>query len=183
MEPEPEPEPATIQDVLDDLGDCEPLDGNERLNLRDGCVDGACVGMTFAQINAALDETGRCEPDEYTEFSTDCAWSNGVSTNFDDEDGDGQPDEGSVAYSWSLSAPYDGTSFDGLGVDAQMQCFLRGLGDPDSVSFYDMTGELVLYSMSWYEQGVFVYDIWGPNYGPPDGRVDWVFVAGGRDGS
>ncbi len=182
----PEEEPATVEDVLDALPACEGGYDDGRMDIEAGCADGACVGMTYAEINEALAEEGYCfayhidyDGNEYGYAF--CDWSNGISTDFADDDFDGLPDEGNRAYSISVNLPFDGGTSDGLSLDAGMRCFVDALGKPTSASFTTggEDGGWLLRSLSYGDLGLYVNDSYDKNGDYiPNGRVDSLTLYG-----
>jgi hypothetical protein len=181
----PEAEPATVEDVLDALPACEGGYDDGRIDIEAGCADGACAGMTYDDINEALAEEGDCSSyyvdfDGYAYGYSMCAWSNGVSTDFADDDQDGVPDAGDRAYSIALDLPYDGGTAEGLSLDSHPRCFVDVLGDPSSASFaMDEDGEWLVRSIAYTDLGLYVYDSYDKvgDY-VPDGRVDGMTLYG-----
>jgi hypothetical protein len=177
-------DPATVSDVLDALPACEPAATDGRIDLDAGCADGMCAGMTYAEIVAALDDAGACDPYSFTwggrtSTGVSCYWSQGLGADFDDDDADGVPDEHSTIYSVSIGSPYDGGTPDGLGIGATLGCYVDVLGAPDSVEF-DLGGKDWTISYAyWSTYGVAVSDYYDDrgNY-EADGYVDSMSIAG-----
>lgn len=114
----PETEPPTVEDLLDTLPACEPVATDGRLDIDGGCADGACAGMTYAEMVGALGDDPTCEA-FYYEFgsyaggSVSCTWDNGVDASFDDLDRDGVADPASIAYGMKVQDPFDGGTVEG----------------------------------------------------------------------
>ena len=131
----------TVQDLLDAMTPCDTTSGNGRVDLDTACADGACAGMTYSELNTALDETGTCSENTFTPNTAFCGWTDGISTSFDDTDGNGTPDADSASTYLSLSAPYDGTTTDGLGVGVQLSCFVDSLGPPEVIDYLQQSNQ------------------------------------------
>ncbi|MCO4744815.1 MAG: hypothetical protein KC912_08500 [Proteobacteria bacterium] len=174
----PGDDPAVL-DLLDALPDCVAASTDGSIDLVAGCVGTGCIGDTLAELDAAYGETANCTTYSSLFSNVFCDWSNGVSTSFADEDEDGEVDVGAVAGSLSVDAPYAGGTTTGLGIDANMRCFVDVLGMPDTVEYAEKAdGTYGLRSMNYYDEGLFVDDLWnGANY-EPDGSVDGLFIMG-----
>jgi hypothetical protein len=181
----PDDEPPTLDDVLAGLPECEGGYDDGRLDLRDGCADGACVGMTYEQFAEALGDAGDCytysfeiDGTKYGYYS--CSWPNGVSSDWSDDDGDGLPDEGDRAYGVSVGLPFDGGTAEGLSLDTTAACWIAALGEPSRATFTAAEdGDWLLTGLSYPEDGVYVYDSYD-KYGDyqPDGWIDNLTLYG-----
>jgi hypothetical protein len=154
-------EEVDIEDLLDTLPECEPVEANGRIDLTTGCADGGCAAMTADELNTALGEDGSCTPSSVDSTRLFCDWSMGIWTTFDDLDQNGEPDADSTAGTLYLEYPYDGGTDDGLGPDASFSCFVDVLGYPNSIDFWDLSGTLEPYAMFWFDLGLYVSDFWG----------------------
>lgn len=170
-----------LDDLLDPHRDCAPMEASDRLDLDAGCVDGACVGMTKAEVDAALG-AATCAAGDGAAL---CYWGQlgGVRAWLDDLDGDGVADADATVAEWLVYTPYDGSTADGLGIEASLGCWLQALGDPDLVVWrQDHTdGGWYLYELEWFGPDVSVVDFtdrgW-VNMDAPDGLPDILTFSG-----
>lgn len=151
-----EDEPTTLDDVLDDLEPCAPISGDGSLDLEGHCVDGLCVGdsvsdafATFGTPDATSLYTITYEGYVFTYVSH--LWANGISASYDDEDADGVLNPGDRVISLTVELPYSGGTMDGLGLGANIACFLDEIGDPDQVEFWP-TGDAYRVSYVWWSR-------------------------------
>lgn len=179
-------DPDAIEAWLGGLEDCGLPPGDGTLDLADGCLGAACVGMSFDAANAALGGDATCVPFVY-EFAgysfayVDCLWSNGVSALLEDADRDGAADVGVTLNGLQAEAPFAGTTADGLGLGVSLTCFVPILGEPDSIALEpDDRGDWRLTTATWNLAGVTAYDSGGggPYDIDPDGEVDSLSVYG-----
>lgn len=174
-----EPLPPRMADLLEALPACVPSEGPVTLDLVAGCADGACVGMSVDEVDAALGTSGTCEPYSFDPTTIGCDWPNGISISFDDLDEDGSVDPGSRADALSLRPPFSGATEDGLGLGASMRCFLDHLGAPESVTWDREGSEYLVSRLDFFDEGVFVTDDGFSDLSfRPDGRVDSLYLFG-----
>lgn len=170
---------STVEELLDALPPCVPMAAGDRVDVDAGCVDGACASMTYAEIEAALGESASCigEYDEaFLAKELECRWPRGIVTEFYDLDDDGVPDADLIAYGVYLEPPYDGTTPEGLGLDASFRCFLDAYGAPDTVGLVHDGEHWWPGSFGWPTDAVSVG--WRPESGPWDGTPSWMEVYG-----
>ena len=174
-------EDEDVEGVLDQLGDCEKVEANGRIDIERGCADGGCVGMTFDALVGALGR-GECQTYESYPGWVGCWWDVGISTSFLDEDYDGLPDREDRNDGLYVYTPYPGSTEDGLGVGASMSCFVEDLGYPDSAQFQSSDEGFLPNVFYWEQLGLYVYDEYVGNtaYGQ-DGTVDYLFLQGDPD--
>lgn len=155
---EAEPDGPTADEVIAALPACTLGEGNGRLDLDGHCLDGACAGDSYADVNRAIGEVGYCygvtwaAPDA-RRFSL-CEWSVGIATHFPAvEDPDAMlgfvPDP-EAATGWPLVAiaEYTGTAADGLAPASGLACWIDALGEP-SLTFAWEDEELVA-TWAWW---------------------------------
>jgi hypothetical protein len=165
--------------LLDALPPCAPApaphDGS--IDLATACVEGVCMGMTFAEVNSALGAQGDCMSSPAVEGSLFCSWS-GLEIIFDDIDGDGVPDPGSTTTGISLIAPFRGTTSDGLGIGATLRCFVDSLGAPTEIEAIDHHGSIEINELQFGAFKLLVDDGTPFPDDPPDGYVDALSIFG-----
>ncbi len=177
-------EPTTLQEVMDDLGDCELTVADGALDLDRHCVHDFCVGDTVADAAALFGE-----PDDtvvyfiryegYTYTSTYQVWANGITLYFDDADDDGVLADSDHATSIAIELPWGGGTDEGLGLGASMSCFIEALGYPDQADFWSVDGDYRINTAFWVLRQLWVYDdsLNGTGeFGISDGLVDRIFL-------
>ncbi|MES2638787.1 MAG: hypothetical protein V4850_04875 [Myxococcota bacterium] len=170
--------PPTVDDVLATLPCGEPVTGDGRIDLATGCAAGACVGATYADVSAALGDPGHCDTDasEYAGVTTSqvyCAWDSHVGVYFADSDRDGVADARAVADGIYTFAGFQGTTTDGLGMDAPLGRFLDALGAPDGVSLVRAGADWSVSAAWWTEAGLSWVD-----GAEPDERASRLLLTG-----
>jgi hypothetical protein len=164
--------------VLESLPRCEVVSMDGSIDLTTGCVLGACHGMTYDQINAALDEIGNCE--YLIDTTLVCQWNaNTIQVFLDDADNDGAPDAGQAAFAIFVGEPFDGGTREGLGPGATLRCFVDVLGNPESMDLEVQDGEYIVTRLEWQSLGVSVSDMFLEGYVDADGRADSIMMYGG----
>jgi hypothetical protein len=125
-------------DKADDSGDsgdsgqpeptCDYLAPSDALVLETACVDGACGGQTYPEVQAQLGAPEACTA--AASLAT-CVWGP-VSITFPDCDQDGAPDEDDLCdqfdQTFTLSAGWTGSSAEGLGIGVTAACWAEALG-------------------------------------------------------
>lgn len=107
-----------IRDVTRALPACSahPPD-KATLDLASGCVAGACTGMTREELDEALGQPSTCKTSHATKDTTICEWLDGaIKAHFHEDRG---PEAGVLFVSST-----DWRDSDGLGVGAELSCFL-----------------------------------------------------------
>lgn len=175
-----EPEGVTIEDALDWLPACEPIQEPQGLiDIALGCASGVCAGLTEPEITAAYGEPPTCRPVSDHDPRLYCSWETGLEGLFGDEDGDGWPDPHAPNARTRLYPPYRGATADGLGVGVQPSCFLDVLGSPDRLIFRDVGGNLLIQEMLWDRYGLLLYDLGADDFtNRPNGLIDYVYLYG-----
>ncbi len=171
-------EASSFEEALDDLPACEPAVANGRLDLDAGCVDGACAYDPIEPFEEAFGP-GNCYTAWWDAYRVYCTWTNGVDGLFPDADRDVRPDPGAPGDRVQVTAPYDGTTDDGLGIDGDTSCFVASLGDPERVILIDVAGVLTPTELWWPASGVTAYDQRAAEGGDvPDTEVDTLVLVG-----
>lgn len=172
---------ASIDGVLGDLPTCEPASPDGRLDLVGGCAMGACVGMTYDEVVAAVGEDGACEPATDAPDAVLCTWDAVLEIAFDDLDRDMNPDKGDLAAAVTVHSGFEGGTAEGLGIGASSSCFLDQLGEPDLATWQLIYDRYVLVEATWIGWGLTLVDDDGPpGEIDPDGIVDLVVLEGAR---
>ncbi|MBT3223770.1 MAG: hypothetical protein HN348_32275 [Proteobacteria bacterium] len=165
-----------------DLPECELAEPSSRLDLRPGCVDGACPDMSYYEINEVLFEDGVCT-NSFSLGTTSCKWGDGIRTNFTDDNNDGLPDSNSTASGLYVESPYSGSDKDGLAIGISIACFMEVLGYTDRIETLETDDGLFVSELYYPDMGLFVYDRdWDIEDGPEvDGIVDAISLYGSHD--
>jgi hypothetical protein len=166
----------SAEDVMETLEDCLAGFTDGRIDVAEGCADGACSGMSYDQVNAALGDAGSCDA-IFAGFLS-CDWPNGISSYFDDYDGDERPDDGATAYGIHLRDPYDGGTSDGISIGASMVCFFDVYGAPDRADFTWIGEEWWVTSVEYTSLGLYADDWWSKDGYEPDGYCDAISLYG-----
>jgi hypothetical protein len=170
LTPDPDAK-APLPEGGEALPACERLDASDDLDLINGCVEGACVNDTYADLNAALGEVGEC--DEYDLGIAFCEWRGGaIHANFDDDDNDGVPDAGDEAFGLYVYDDYRGSSAGGLGIGVSLRCFLE-----DFIAIYDtetkeIDGDVQIVEVHFDNPSMIVDDAWLIYVDDPDSTYD-----------
>lgn len=168
---------ATLEDLLEGLAPCVPEDPSDRLDVRNGCADGVCVGMTAAEVTTTLGETPTCLAEYHEHLQAQyvaCSWASGFSARFQDYDLDELPDEGDPLYGLAVVDPWDGTSAEGLGRGVGFGCFVDVLGEPSDFSLTHDGAEWRLDTLVWARRGLSAG--WDSSEGPWNGWVDDLYL-------
>ena len=175
--PAPDPEPASATDAIEALAPCVSIaDPDGSVDLDGGCVDDACAGATFAQIDAALEGDAGCATASWSEEWVYCTWPAQVEGLFPDFDRDGVGDPDGRTDWIHLRPGFAGATPEGVGVGVSPRCWVDLLGVPGAATWVDVSGALALQDLYWPDYGVDVHD-WD---GAPDGAVDDVYLFGAR---
>ncbi|MDP2306066.1 MAG: hypothetical protein Q8P18_08560 [Pseudomonadota bacterium] len=168
----------TADEVVAALPACTLGEGNGRLDLEQRCLDGACAGDSYEDMNRAVGEEGLCDgsatrtPDRPHWF-TPCEWSAGFSSYFPAiGEADGPYDyvpEPDVRTGWPLESDgaYTGTTTEGLGIASPLSCWIDALGEP-SITLRWEDGVSEVTSASWgyknvmllYVEGEIIFFAW-----------------------
>ena len=171
--------PGSIDGVLESLPACETVAADGRLNVVSGCVDAACIGMTYDEIVEVTGESGACEPVPSGLPIMVCTWEGMIQIEFDDLDTDFEPDKGDMAAAIRVLAEYNGGTPEGLGLGASTSCFLEEFGEPDYATWMHVYDHYVLMEATWVGWGLTITDDDGPpGEVDPDGFVDHLIVSG-----
>ena len=171
--------PGSIESVLDSLPACETVAADGRLNVVSGCADAACVGMTYDEIADVMADPGACEPVGDGSPAMVCTWEGVVEIEFDDLDGDFEPDKGDMAAAIRILGEYAGGTPEGLGLGASSSCYLEQFGEPDYATWMLVYDHYVLLEATWVGWGLTIVDDDGPPGSvDPDGVVDHLTVRG-----
>ena len=159
-----------MQAIVDALPACELLPAGDRLDLRNGCADGACAEDSYAQMTAALG-AGDCEDDD-DDTLIYCLWQEETLAAFIwDEDGDHQPDGSEQNEGLHLYEEWSGTDENGLGMGISLACYVEVFGDTDADEVeVDDQGQVT--SIDWPDRSLYVSDL------DTDGYVDLVSIFG-----
>jgi len=178
--PPPNPWPAPdIDDALDALAPCESTAPDGAIEIAPGCADGACVGMTATEMTTVLGFEPSCEVASWSDAKQYCLWETGIEGLFDDLDEDGVPDDDALTERIHLLPPYAGQTPLGSGVAVQVSCYLEDMGYPDSMTYEDFGGTLMLTDLIYDRYGVKAYDRGTDNdTDSPDGRIDNLYLYG-----
>lgn len=141
---------------------CTPDDADDALNLVGGCVDGACVGMTKAEVDDVLGAPTECD-----DSLDDCVYAGGIELDYD----------AGIADTFSLSSPYGGRDQNGLGVGVGLGCFVDVFGTPDAMAAFLENGVVGIWNLAWYDANVSIYDedSFGADVG--DWVIDTIYVG------
>ncbi|MES2643684.1 MAG: hypothetical protein V4850_29630 [Myxococcota bacterium] len=160
----------TADEVVAALPACtlDAAEGNGRLDLDGHCVDGACAGDSYADMNAGVGEEGYCDGgalfvDGSTEPYAHAEWSPGFWTYFPAIEGTVEPYDYAPDPDVPTGSPihtydgYTGTTAEGLGVGSPLSCWVDTLGVPEILEFQWEDGEPALFGAWWQERGVSLY--------------------------
>ena len=154
-------DPSTPEEALAALPDCSALPGGNRIDLVQGCVDGACVGMRLGEIEADLGDA-ECDSNAFEDDLIGCEWDWGVLALFHGEDGSLPSD--ATATTVAAKDDFDGADPDGLGLGISLNCYLDTLGEPDDIDYTETDAGLSPWYTRWDGVGAFT-DFFGSNYG------------------
>ena len=167
---------APMPEGGESLPPCERLPVGTELDLINGCVEGACVNQTLAELEASFGEPGNCTNvglgSVYCGFRGDTVYAN-----FDDDNNDGYPDDPTEeAFGIYVEDGYGGSSASGLGVGVSLRCFLE-----DFIAINDVELNLVgdteqIVQVFFDNPSLFVYDVFV--FGEFDGYVSRVSMYG-----
>lgn len=168
-----------LADVIAALPACAPAPGPGEIDLTGGCALGACAGMTYAEIVAAIGP-GDCRTTNFDARQVYCTWAElGIDGLFRDADEDDVPDEGVITERIHLFRPSTAATGDGIGVDATLACFFDVLGNPEVLQYVDRGGELLPDSFIWDRYGLRAYDQTAAGgVARPDGYMDDLYLYG-----
>lgn len=176
-----EPGPAYIQDVLENLTECDEPPGDGTLNIARGCADGICARKNLEETTQAAGEVPDCTS-WYGEIR--CRFGLGVEVVWSDRDGDGEigPDEESSYL--QITAPYAGRTTDGLGVGVSTGCFLDRRPTPAYVEWMRGAMSWRLSKIRWESPLVEVIDVQNEEGTSerPDGNADRIRMWAIGDG-
>lgn len=155
-------DPTSPEEALAALSECEFLPSGDDLDLFEGCVDVACVGMTLSEIEGLLGE-GDCDANLFDDELIGCEWDGGdLYASFEGENGVAVED--GVARTVAAKENYAGADPSGLGLDISLNCYLDALGEPDDIDYVDTDAGLSPWHVQWDGVGAFT-DFFGDNYG------------------
>jgi hypothetical protein len=157
----------TADEVVAALPPCtlDAAEANGRLDLDGRCVDGACAGDSYADMNAGVGEEGYCDggwlgSGASNELFAICSWTAGFWSAFpgiaeETEPYDFFPEPG-VATGWPIyvDGVYSGTTPEGLGLYSPLACWIDALGEPDGLDFEWGDDEPVVSAAWWLDRGV-----------------------------
>jgi hypothetical protein len=175
--PPPDPRPPTANDVLANLGACEPKKDGDEIDIPRGCIEEACVDATWDVVQQTLGEGVACEA-----VGADwiCEWPQFISIQFPIGDDDVVTPAAGARAGWVRAlSTYVGADGDGLAIGISLQCFVDVLGMPTTAEFVDTAGELVARQLVWELYGIEVEDeqhLDGVDL--PDGVVDEITLSG-----
>lgn len=163
--------------ALGSLDACEPLLDGVSADLESGCAYFLCPGDSFEEAVDVLGEAYTCRAASGDAY---CLWEHiGVEGRWDDDDGDGLPDDDADNQRVHLTEGSLAATPDGLGVGVPLSCFVAALGSPDSMNLVDTVDGLVIDTMDWDDAGLLVYDLYDRNGFPgPDQRADELYLYG-----
>ncbi|MCB9674073.1 MAG: hypothetical protein H6737_03095 [Alphaproteobacteria bacterium] len=174
--------PPQIDDALDALPACEPLpvEGAPPIDIGRGCASGACANDTFAQMVTALGDDVDCVTTTFDAELVYCTWGElGIDGLFEDDDRDDEPDPGARTDRIHLFPPYTGATIDGVGIGANVACFLDSLGHPERLLLADVGGEMMVREMFYDGIGMVAQDLGADDdSGLPNGFVDHMYLYG-----
>ncbi len=171
--------PGSIESVLDSLPACETVAADGRLNVVSGCADAACIGMTYEEVAEVMGDAGACEPVGDGSPAMVCTWEAVVEIEFDDLDGDFEPDKGDMTSAIRILGEYAGGTPEGLGLGASSSCYLEHFGEPDYATWMLVYDHYVLLEATWVGWGLTIVDDDGPpGTVDPDGVVDHLTIRG-----
>jgi hypothetical protein len=155
------------------LPECHPLDPDDRLDLRDRCLDGVCVGAEFQSADDALGDAWYC--DYYSDGWVDCRWE-GLGVRIVTPGDIDAPDPSGAMWRVEMMPAYDGADEDGLGIGISVACWVDLLGEPDRIEFAEDGSDWKIDNL-WWESGITVWDYVDESDGEGgDGLVDWVYL-------
>lgn len=167
-------EPTAEDTLTAGWPECRPVEGEGELDLVAGCASGVCIGMQYADAVEAAGEP-ECELDgDGWDF---CYWSNGVGSYLYDTDEDGTPDADFEIYELILYLDYRGLTSDGLGLDTSLACWRDVLGEPDSMSIDNVSGDWAPRSLYYRAYYLTVWDYLDENLDVGhDGYADYLYL-------
>lgn len=136
-------------DLSFDFPACARAEGDGRIDLDALCVDGLCVGDTYADIVAELGQ-----PDDYSPW---VEWED-VGIGFDFEGGGSPPDDDALAEEVWLEDAFDGATAGGLGMGVSFACFIEDFGLPGFGGIAGDDGEPQVQSLGWDDPELLVFD-------------------------
>ncbi|MEZ4323293.1 MAG: hypothetical protein R3F61_37865 [Myxococcota bacterium] len=174
--------PPLLDDAVAALPECEPVDGGEEhvIDIARGCASGACADDTFVEMVEALGDEVVCVTTTFDNKQVYCTWEAlGVDGLFLDDDRDTVPDANRRTDRIHLFPPYPGSTADGVGIGANVSCFIDSLGHPDRMVVYDVGGELMVRDLLYDQYGLSAYDQGTDDEsGLPNGYVDNMYLYG-----
>jgi hypothetical protein len=164
--------PVALEDTLAGLPSCTAGVGDGRIDLKSGCIDPLCIGMTMEEVFALQGEpdelVGVIELDEGQElYRLYALWPDGLAVLLDDTNGNNVADPDELILYVYATEPYEGTTTSGLGIGVEMSCAL-GLA-PVQEAYLTVSDGTLSASMLVFEN-VVVYDH------DQDGRVYYLTV-------
>lgn len=140
-----QPDDPTFVEALAEQEPCRGLPPGNELDLDRRCAGGICL---YDSIGDAIEVAGEPECVESYGGSLSCNWE-GVRITTPDADGDGRPDEDSLISSITVQIPFEGADGRGLGLGANMTCFLEALPRPTEIGLYREESDLHVVEARW----------------------------------
>lgn len=151
-------------ELYDSWPACDAKDPANDIDLNAGCVSGACIGDSLADLEATWG-AGDCDGDE-------CEWTTGIKADFD-----GNADDGGLVETLTVREPFAGADEDGLGIGVEIRCFAEKLGQADTATFSSEDGLYFPYGIFWHSPSVSVFDD-DAILDSGDFRVDAIYLHG-----
>lgn len=133
--------------VPGDLPRCEPVKGDETLDIEAGCWRDLCIG--YPEVDW-LTDLGPCDDSRDVGGSRYCDYDDGIEITVDTATGLVRRIE--VYERLGASTP------DGVGPGATLSCYVRALGDPSELVYVLIEDEYLVERAEWMYPPVIVYD-------------------------
>lgn len=173
--------PPQLDDAVAALPDCEPVDGSDDLpiDIARGCASGVCAGDTFDDMVAALGPID-CVTTTFDNQQVYCTWPElGIDALFVDDDRNSIPDPTRRTDRIRLFPPHAGATVDGVGIGANIRCFIDSLGNPERMNLVDVAGQLTIRDLLYDSFGLLAFDQgFDDDSSLPNGYVDNMYLYG-----
>jgi len=166
---------APMPEFGETLPPCERLPAGEELDLINGCVEGACVNQTLAELETSFGEAADCS--DFDAGVTSCEFRGGtVGALFDDSNNDGIPDDPTEeAFGLHIDEGYAGSSLSGLGMGVSLRCFLEDFVAINDIETNQVDGNQQIVEVFFDNPSMFVHDDYFSDF---DGHVTYLSIYG-----
>jgi len=142
----------------DTLPDCDRLPVGGEIDFVRGCIEGACVNQTLAELEANLGEPAQCE--NAGTGSVRCSFrGDTVSVLLEDSNNDSVPDDpAEEVFGLHVDEGYTGSSASGLGMGVSLRCYLEDFIAINEVITNDVDGVDQIVTVWFDNPSMFVDD-------------------------